>query len=351
MQYLMFYVYSLIIFIVLLCLIWILIRHPITNPKMFVDTIFWLKIDILLECGFIIPILIGISNEIRNIMDLSRINITISLFFKQNSYCLECGNLSQVIKTNSFSFENFSFLVVCISTFLIFCYFFGVTMNKPIPSLIREKDGSFNKYFWFIGSIAMISAVFVLLSITNKESIYGIVSDPTNIKNLENYFSIIGLLNIITAFIVLQIRQEILNKEKFLDDFNLITSNNDTEKDSKGLFEKIVYFLRCDIVHISWFNFFIFSIMLTIPIYAYVLNFSIFSLIFIESVFLLLHMVVCTIFYTPAHKSNIHLDNGCPIENVYILFDVKDDFIVILTNNNKTRKIRYSSIKKIEDID
>jgi hypothetical protein len=79
---------------------------------------------------------------------------------------------------------------------------------------------------------------------------------------------------------------------------------------------------------------------------GFLLNLNIFTLILIESTFILMHIWISRIDQIPKDKHTLELSSDSPIKNVYILDDSSDEFYLILSRERGLCKIMKSNVKK-----
>lgn len=288
---------------------------------MFVE---WIVVTTLLV------IVLTIKNQFGVFLNSMKISNITDYLQHSNSNNLTCGINHCTLNTGpSFSFENLSIVIVLITGLVIYAHFFRMISEDPFNTVKSETR---KKYFSFFENLFWIAFVFSFILIIGL--LQGFVSDPEFQLVLLAY----AWIHIIILGPIAHNFKTIFESYENIERFNKITLGDSPETPWYKRYN--------DLNQGDVFSTYIFLTTLEVALIGFLLNFNIFTLILIESTFILIHIWISRISQIPKNKHTLILLADPPIENVFILDDSSDEYYRILSKEYGIRKIMKSAVKQ-----
>lgn len=245
-------------------------------------------------------------------------------------YNLTCGNQTcHIIGGTNFSFENLSILIALLTGLIIYTHFFGMISEDPYISMKSETR---KKYFWFFENLVWITLVYAFFIIFGL--IFGVITNFLFQIVLLAY----AWINMILLFPISE------NFKKLFESYDNIEKFNQIAKDKPNLpwYKNTGILNKGNVISI-----YIFILTLEFAYFGFLFNINIFLLIFIESSFILMHIWVSRINHIPKDKHILELISGPPLEDVFVIDDITDEYYVIISKDTGVSKIMKTYVKRI----
>lgn len=245
-------------------------------------------------------------------------------------YNLTCGNQTcHIIGGTNFSFENLSILIALLTGLIIYTHFFGMISEDPYISMKSETR---KKYFWFFENLVWITLVYAFFIFFGL--IFGVITNFLIQIILLAY----AWINIVMLVPISE------NFKKLFENYENIEKFNQIAKDNPNLpwYKNSGILNKGDVISI-----YLFILTLEFAYFGFLLNINIFLLIFIESSFILMHIWVSRINHIPKDKHTLELISGPPLEDVFVIDDITDEYYVIISKEAGVSKIMKTFVKRI----
>ncbi|MCK9632040.1 MAG: hypothetical protein M0R30_10390 [Methanoregula sp.] len=245
-------------------------------------------------------------------------------------YNLTCGNQTcHIIGGTNFSFENLSILIALLTGLIVYTHFFGMIGEDPYISMKSETR---KKYFWFFENLVWITLVYAFFIIFGL--IFGVI---TNFL-IQIVLLLYAWINMILLVPISE------NFKKLFEHYDNIEKFNKIAKDKPNLpwYKNTGILNKGDVISI-----YIFILTLEFAYFGFLFNINIFLLIFIESSFILMHIWVSRINHIPKDKHTLELISGPPLEDVFVIDDITDEYYVIISKDMGVSKIMKTFVKRI----
>lgn len=284
-----------------------------------------------LSFSFILLYYIIIKGVVSTTLQKLNFKTLIEFVYLPQNLSMTNSTTIQVYGSNV-SLENLSITVIVLTMLIIYSYFFKILGDNPYKSMKSESRSKYFSFFQSLTTVAFAFTIFILII-----SLFGYFGE----FGIEIFLVILlTWINIFTTAPFGVNFYEMFTKYRNLEAFSALIKH--ATEDPVNLYK-----YRLNIGYIDLMSPLIYVLTIELAVYGYIININFLAILFLISTLLLTHHWISQLMYLPQEKCSILLMSGSVLNDVYILIELANDYIIVLSQEDKLSKIPLSNISQI----